>query len=113
MPAPNLQLEDLLALAETLRAADFAIGTQQYIAAHELLIALAARGELPADPQRWRMLLGPVFCSSRREQQEFAAHFQDWLQRRPHLQATKETAELETAQGTEVRSAETFRLKIP
>jgi formylglycine-generating enzyme required for sulfatase activity len=86
MPAPNVQLEDLLALAETLRGAGFAIGTQQYIAAHELLIALAARARLPEDPRDWRSLLAPIFCSSRREQEEFAGYFNDWLRRRPALQ---------------------------
>jgi hypothetical protein len=86
MPAPRVQLEDLLALAETLRGAGFALGTQQYIAAHELLIALAVRGRLPADLQQWRTLLAQIFCSSPREQAEFAEHFAAWLQRRPQWQ---------------------------
>ncbi len=81
MTAPDIQLENLLALAETLRGAGFAVGTQQYIAAHELLIALAARGQLPGDPRQWRTLLGPIFCSSPREQVEFAAHFDAWARR--------------------------------
>ena len=61
MSAPKLQLEDLLALAETLRGAGFALGAQQYIRAHELLIALAGRGQLPVNPQHWQSLLAPVF----------------------------------------------------
>ena len=92
MPPLNVQLEDLFDLAETLRSVGFALGTKQYIAAHELLIALAAHGHLPEDPQKWRTLLGPIFCSSRREQEEFGEYFAAWLQQRPALQRAVEAA---------------------
>src|SRR5262245_10602236 len=114
MPAPNLQLEDLLALAESLRGAGFAIGTQQYIAAHELLVALASRGRLPENPQDWRSLLAPVFCSSRREQEEFAGYFTSWLRRRPNLQVAVQTPRSEAgvaAQQVNVRSSALRRLR--
>jgi len=113
MPAPNLQLEDLLALAETLRGAGFAIGTQQYITAHELLVALASRGRLPENPQDWRSLLAPVFCSSRREQEEFAAYFAAW-RRRPNLQVAVQTPRSEAGVATQqvnVRSSALRRLR--
>src|SRR5262245_62915273 len=114
MPAPNLQLEDLLALAETLRGAGFAIGTQQYIAAHELLVALASRGRLPENPQDWRSLLAPIFCSSRREQEEFAGHFTAWLRRRPNLQIAVQTAQSAAGGATDqvnVRNSAFRRLR--
>jgi formylglycine-generating enzyme required for sulfatase activity len=107
MPTPILQLEDLLALADTLRAAGFALGTKQYIAAHELLIALAARGQLPENPTKWRTLLGPIFCSSPREQEEFAEHFAAWLQQRPALQQAVAAAQPTTIRET--KSQETVR----
>ena len=107
MPVPNIQLEDLLALAETLRGAGFAVGTQQYIAAHELLIALAARGQLPEDPNKWRTLLGPIFCSSRRERKEFAVHFAAWLAQRPALQKAVEAAQ--PASSSETKPQATVR----
>jgi formylglycine-generating enzyme required for sulfatase activity/uncharacterized protein with von Willebrand factor type A (vWA) domain len=109
MPAPRVQLEDLLALAQTLRDAGFALGTQQYIAAHELLIALAAQGRLPADPLQWRTLLAPIFCSSPREQTEFAEHFAAWLQRRPQWQLA--TAQSTTRQSPTARSSAFRRLR--
>jgi formylglycine-generating enzyme required for sulfatase activity len=93
MPQTRVQLEDLLALAEALRKANYGISTQHYIRAHSLLDALAAEGKLPADPRAWQTLLGPVFCSSQREQQEFPQHFKAWLQRRPSLQAAVEELE--------------------
>ena len=47
----------------------------------------------PEDPNKWRTLLGPIFCSSRREQEEFAAHFAAWLEQRPALQQAVESAD--------------------
>jgi hypothetical protein len=93
MPAPNVQLDDLLALAKTLRDAGYAIGTKQYIAAHELLIALAAQGQLPENPNKWQSLLGPIFCSSRLEQSEFAEHSKNWIAQRPALQKAIEATQ--------------------
>ncbi|MFN7929265.1 MAG: transglycosylase SLT domain-containing protein [Blastocatellia bacterium] len=85
MPAQNLQLEDLLALAEELRQAGFDLSTQQYIAAQNLLLALASRGQLPDDPHELQTWLAPIFCSSPREQEEFYQRFDLWLARRPDL----------------------------
>src|SRR5262245_37220606 len=114
MSAPNLQLEDLLALAETLRGAGFAVGTQQYIAAHELLITLAAHARLPENPRDWRSLLAPIFCSSRREQEEFAVHFTDWMRRRPALQLDSQITPPKLGDATQrenVRSSAFRRLR--
>jgi MFS family permease len=85
MPAINVQFEDLLDLAEELRGAGFDLGTQQYVAAQDLLIALAAHGQLPADPRAWRTLLAPIFCASPGQQEEFYQRFGAWVERHPGL----------------------------
>ncbi|HEX4949769.1 MAG TPA: hypothetical protein VFZ34_24100, partial [Blastocatellia bacterium] len=74
-------VEHLIDLAEELRLAGYEISTQQYIAAQDLLIALAARNHLPTDPQRLRTLLAPLFCSSPSEQEDFYRRFAIWVQR--------------------------------
>src|SRR5262245_41546930 len=91
----NLNPEDVIDLAEDLRQAGYDIGTQQYVAAHDLLIALAAHGRLPEDPRDWRTLLAPIFCSSPGEQEDFHSRFELWLKRRPHL-SKRGTAERKT-----------------
>ncbi len=75
--------EHIIELAEELRLAGFDIGTQQQIAAQDLLIALAAHNRLPADPRDWRSLLAPIFCASPTEQDEFYGRFDQWLDRHP------------------------------
>jgi hypothetical protein len=66
-------------LIDELRDAGYAIGIEQYLAAEDLLLALAARGGLPFDPGRYRTLLGPIFCKSARQQEDFRARFDRWI----------------------------------
>ena len=82
--------EHIIELAEELRLAGFDIGTQQQIAAQDLLIALAAHNRLPADPREWRSLLAPIFCASPAEQEEFYGRFDQWLKRHPEWKTTQE-----------------------
>lgn len=101
MSEQTFTLEQIIALAEELRRAGFDLGTQQYVAAQDLVIALAAHNRLPADPRRWQTLLAPIFCSSPAEQEEFARYFDAWLQRQPAFarqiaQAQREEARKET-----------------
>jgi uncharacterized protein with von Willebrand factor type A (vWA) domain len=84
MPA-NLDLESLVEIIDELRLAGYDISTQQYIAAQNLLIALAARGELSDNPRALRTWLAPVLCSSPREQENFYRYFDRWLARHPEL----------------------------
>src|SRR5258708_7778675 len=81
----NLDLQNLVDLIDELRAAGYDIGTQQYIAAQNLLIALAAGGELPRDLRSLRTWLAPVICSSPREQESFYRYFDRWIARHPEL----------------------------
>src|SRR5258708_8848285 len=81
----NLDLQNLVDLIDELRAAGYDISTQQYIAAQNLLIALAARNELPRDLRSLRTWLAPVICSSPREQENFYRYFDRWVTRHPEL----------------------------
>lgn len=116
MSTPEIQLEDLLDLREELRNAGFDPGLQRAIAAHNLLLALAAQGRLPADPGAWGAWLAPVFCSTRDEQEEFYRRYNGWVQRHASLAAqAKEAAETqatasELTQGDVVRSPAFRRL---
>ncbi|MGH9843406.1 MAG: hypothetical protein ACREEM_32110 [Blastocatellia bacterium] len=97
MTPQSLQPEDLMELAEALRRAGYDIGTQQHVAAEDLVIALAAHGRLPADPRAWRGLLAPIFCSSPAEQEDFRLHFEQWLARRPALARQVEADSIQSA----------------
>ncbi|MDX2032716.1 MAG: formylglycine-generating enzyme family protein [Blastocatellia bacterium] len=80
-------LEQLMDLADELREAGFDIGTRRFVAAQELLRALDALGQTPAEPRGWRTLLAPIFCSSPEEQTIFYAHFDRWIERAPGVDA--------------------------
>jgi hypothetical protein len=64
---------DLIRLVEDLRAAGFRVDTRQYLTAHHLLFVLAAQEgrHLDKDPEALRTHLGPIFCTSREEQERF------------------------------------------
>jgi hypothetical protein len=68
-------------LIDELRDAGYAIGVEQYVAAEDLLLALAARGALADDPARYRTLLGPIFCKSARDQEDFPGRYDRWVAR--------------------------------
>jgi D-alanyl-D-alanine carboxypeptidase len=71
--------ESLADFIDQLRGAGYKIGVSQYIAAQELIIALIDRGENLDDPERLNTLLGPIFCSSPTEQNDFQQHFNRWI----------------------------------
>jgi formylglycine-generating enzyme required for sulfatase activity len=100
MPTPKIQLDDLFDLREELRNAGFDPGLQRAIAGHNLLLALAAQGRLPADPGAWRTWLAPVFCSAPGEQEEFYRRYAGWVRRHAALAAqAKEAPETEATAG--------------
>ena len=104
-----LKLEDIVDLAEELRLAGFDLGTQQYVAAQDLLLALAAHHRLPNDPRQLRTLLSPIFCSSPGEQEEFYQRFDLWLKRHPEFTPTKEDS-IEPDDGKTLLNVATQRL---
>ncbi len=58
----------VLGFIDELRRADYNINSEQYVAAQDLILALAARGEVPDQPAGLGSLLGPVLCSTPNEQ---------------------------------------------
>lgn len=63
---------------DELREAGYKIGIPQYIAAQDLILILIAQGETLDNPEQLRNLLGPIFCSSPIEQEEFQQRFERW-----------------------------------
>jgi hypothetical protein len=68
-------------LIDELREAGYSIGIDQYVAAQDLLLALAGWGALPENVGRYRRLLGPIFCKSAQEQEDFRGRFDRWIAR--------------------------------
>ncbi len=80
MPRNRAPERDLADLVERLRSAGFRVDTRQYLTAHELLLAWAARGRrLEDDTAALISHLGPVFCTSAREQDRFGDVVRAWL----------------------------------
>lgn len=80
MPRNRAPERDIADLVERLRAAGFRVDTRQYLTAHELLLAWAARGQrLEDDTEALISHLGPVFCTSAREQDRFGDVVRVWL----------------------------------
>ncbi|MFL0646369.1 GUN4 domain-containing protein [Cylindrospermopsis raciborskii UAM/DH-BiRr] len=77
---PNwLNLDRLIELIELLREAGYKIGISEHIAAQDLILFLIAEGQTLDDPKQLRTLLGPIFCKSLIEQENFQYHFDNWL----------------------------------
>ncbi len=75
-----LSPDALIEFIDELREAGYKIGISQYIAAHDLIWLLIAQGEALDSPERLRNLLGPIFCSSPIEQEEFQQRFNRWVE---------------------------------
>jgi hypothetical protein len=54
-----------------LRFAGYNLGATQYIAAQDLILTLAAQGQLPSELAELRLFLAPILCHSPKEQAEF------------------------------------------
>ncbi|MEH2464591.1 tetratricopeptide repeat protein, partial [Nostoc sp.] len=70
----------LIEFIDELREVGYKIGISQYIAAQDLIVMLIAQGETLDSPEYLRNLLGPIFCSSPIEQEEFQQHFNRWVE---------------------------------
>ena len=75
-----LNPDRLIELIELLREAGYKIGISQHIAAQDLILFLIAQGQTLDNPERLRTLLGPIFCKSLIEQENFQYHFDNWLE---------------------------------
>jgi uncharacterized caspase-like protein len=69
----------LINFIEQLRFAGYNIGAAQYIAAQDLLLALAAQGKMPSELTELRLFLAPILCHSPKEQAAFDNHFDRWI----------------------------------
>src|SRR5579883_321993 len=65
---------------DELRDAGYKIGIDQYIASQDLILALTAQGETLNRSERLKTLLGPIFCSSPAEQEDFPQRFDRWVE---------------------------------
>ena len=64
---------------EELREEGYKIGISQYIAAQKLVLTLIDQVETLASPGSLGGYLGPIFCSSPTEQEDFQQRFKLWL----------------------------------
>jgi len=103
----------LIEFIDELREAGYKIGISQYIAAQDLILMLIAQGETLDSPEHLRSLLGPIFCSSPTEQEEFQQRFDRWVQlySRINLSTGKVDVEAE-ALSDELETERTLSYKI-
>lgn len=116
MPPSVLNPEHLVSLIDDLREVlGFNVTTNQYIAAQDLIVKLAAHGALPADPRELDVWLGPVLCASPEEQAHFYPYYRQWVAERLQLTTTaaKVTAVASTTAEKELpAAAQTFRARL-
>jgi WD40 repeat protein len=76
---------------EELREEGYKIGISQYIAAQKLVLTLIDQGETLDSPGSLGGYLGPIFCSSPTEQEDFQQRFKLWLDSIPISPAPETT----------------------
>lgn len=78
----SIKPDELFKFLDELRQAGYKIGTEQYIAVQDVLIALASQGRLPdtfQDLYQLRTWIAPIICTSPEEQNTFYERFDHWL----------------------------------
>ena len=85
---PEILTSKLILFIDHLRRCGYHIGINQFTAAQDLILALAAQGQLPTQLSRLRTLLAPILCHSPKEQAEFQYHFDNWLNQLERLTPT-------------------------
>jgi POT family proton-dependent oligopeptide transporter len=111
-PGLELESDELIELVNILRQNDYNVGTEQYIAAHKLVVTLAAHGRLPQDAQGLRPLLAPLLCSSAKEQENFEEFFNQWLSRK--FRQSEEQAPLKANSGRrKIENYLSYRITLP
>jgi len=78
---PGLEdlLDGLVPFCEDLRKDGFGLEPAQVTAAHALILDMAEHGRLPEALSGLETLIGPIFCSSQRQQEEFSRRFRVWV----------------------------------
>ena len=74
---------------EQLREEGYKIGISQYIAAQQLVLTLIDQGETLNSPGSLGGFLGPIFCSSPTEQEDFQQRFKRWSDSLPTATASE------------------------
>jgi hypothetical protein len=87
----------LAGLLDYLRTQGFKITAEEYAVAQDLVLALIARGEDIDDIGKLKTFLSPVLCTSVKEQMNFSAHFDRWLERTARREPQAAECELEVA----------------
>lgn len=82
MGAAETLTDDLLDFIETLRADGYNIGAGQFIHVQNLILVLAARGQLPEDPARLHSYIAPIVCDTPERQADFERQFTRWAEAR-------------------------------
>jgi WD40 repeat protein len=94
---PWINPESLTDFIFQLRAAGYKIGVSQHIAAQELVLALIDRGESLDSPEHLSTLLGPIFCTSPTEQDDFQQQFSGWIKFLRDTQLPANTTDVPTS----------------
>ncbi|MEK8015799.1 MAG: hypothetical protein VSS75_002950, partial [Candidatus Parabeggiatoa sp.] len=79
MNTAEILTEKLQLFINELRLAGYNIGLTQFVAAQNLILALAKQGELSPKLASLKTLLAPVLCHSPKEQTEFDKRFDNWV----------------------------------
>jgi uncharacterized protein with von Willebrand factor type A (vWA) domain len=91
----NILTKELINFIDDLRAANYNISTTQYVAAQDLILALAAQGNLSPELSGMRTLLAPILCHSSKEQTEFNTHFDKWINQFETVKTAKKPSMLQ------------------
>ena len=77
-----VDVHQLIAFVNALERVGFNIGQHQLLAAQDLIASMVAHGLDVSDTALLKKMLGPVLCTSEKEQKEFdEKHFDDWAPR--------------------------------
>ena len=96
-----LDPDNLVNFIDELKDADYNIGVAQYIAAQDLVLTLITEGVNLDQPQRFKNMLGSLFCNSPQEQEDFSHRFDQWIERMGFAIATEDNTASEKARTLE------------
>ncbi|SEH05003.1 hypothetical protein [Candidatus Venteria ishoeyi] len=87
-PAPIrliIYQQELIRLIETLRRAEYNLGTAQQLDAQQLLLRLAQQNFLPDHAAALKPFLTPLLCHTPQEQNRFDGYFEPWAAQLEHM----------------------------
>ena len=78
-PTLNRLIDGLIPFLEGLRLHGYRVQPGQIMSADWLLRTMVGRGEIPDDLRELGTWIGPIVCTSPREQEDFAKRFDQWI----------------------------------